>query len=136
MNSPLPSPERRTRQRFSARKDGEACISIQIAHERLVVQDLSLDGFSLPTCTLAADEVFDFEMRLIDGFGDRARGQAQVVNKIGSGESALLGCRFTALDETARAKIREWLTVIVISGATVRISAEDAEAIVTGPSLI
>lgn len=132
---PLP-PERRTRQRFAARKDGESCISIQVAHERLSVQDLSLDGFSLPACALAMDEVFDFEMRLVDGFGDRARGQAQVVNKFGEGEQAQLGCRFTTLDDAARAKIREWLTVIVICGAAVRISPEDAESIVTGPSLI
>jgi hypothetical protein len=128
--------ERRQHQRFPAIRDGKPCIDIEINGTRQELIDLSVDGFSIPACSLEPDSSFDFIMRLIDGFGDKVRGRAQVVNELGGPENKQIGCCFVSLDERSEKILHEWLTVIVICGASVRLTPEDAEAIVKGPSLI
>ena len=128
--------ERRQRQRFAARRDGKSCINVQIGSDRQPVIDLSLDGFSIPAGMLAPEHEFDFEMRLIDGFGDKVRGHARVMNTIPGAHGAQTGCRILSLEADGARTLQEWLTVIVICGASVRLSPADAEAIVKGPSLI
>lgn len=125
--------ERRKRQRFAARRDGKPCISIRIGEQQIALNDLSIDGFSIPhNDAIPLNEPFDFEMRLIDGFGDRIRARAVAVNEV----NEILGCQFLDLDAAQQRTLEEWLTVIVICGASVRLTPADAEAIVKGPSLI
>ena len=44
--------------------------------------------------------------------------------------------RILTLSEAEQKTLQEWLTVIVICGASVRLTPHEAEAIVKGPSLI
>jgi hypothetical protein len=136
MNSHNDYAERRQRQRFAAKRDGKACIDILINGQRLPVIDLSIDGFSIPADNALELATFDFEMCLIDGFGDKVRGRAEAVNQIGDAATGQIGCRFLTLSEKDSKTLQEWLTVIVICGASVRLTPDDAEAIVKGPSLI
>ncbi|MDP5239692.1 PilZ domain-containing protein [Uliginosibacterium sp. 31-16] len=128
--------ERRQRQRFAALREGKPCIDVRINEQRLPVIDLSIDGFSIPAGLVANGDEFDFEMRLIDGFGDKVRGRARAVNMVGDTSSGQSGCIFLTLTETEQKTLQEWLTVIVICGASVRLTPHEAEAIVKGPSLI
>ena len=128
--------ERRQRQRFAAQRDGKPCITLHAGDIRLPIIDLSVDGFSLAAGAFEPGAAFDFEMRLVDGFGDKVRGRAQVVNLIGDATTGQIGCRFVSLAEGGEKMLHEWLTVIVICGASVRLTPADAEAIVKGPSLI
>lgn len=136
MHKPETYAERRQRQRFAALRDGKSCISIKVGEQQLPVLDLSVDGFSLPADALPIGHEFDFTMRLIDGFGDKVHGRAQAVNQVGSTSSGQLGCKITLISEKDAKNLQEWLTVIVICGASVRLSPHEAEAIVKGPSLI
>ena len=136
MNSHHEYAERRQRQRFAAKRDGKPCINILINGLRLPLIDLSIDGFSVPAGNGLALGKFDFEMRLIDGFGDKVQGHAEAVNQIGDSATGQIGCHFLELSEQASKTLQEWLTVIVICGASVRLTPDDAEAIVKGPSLI
>lgn len=124
--------ERRQRQRFAAIRDGKPCIEVVINERRLALIDLSLDGFGVPANTDCPEGEFEFVMRLIDGFGDKVKGRAVAVNQA-AGQT---GCRFVDLDEASEKILQEWLTVIVICGASVRLTPADATAIVTGPSLV
>lgn len=131
MNS-SPLFERRTRQRFPAVRDGKPYVWLLLGNERWPLNDLSLDGFSVPADTpIPPEEAFDFALRLSDA-PDTVRGQAQVMNTVGG----VTGCRFVTLEGDGEARVFEWLTVIVICAAKLRITAKEAEAIVRGPSLI
>lgn len=135
MTLPAPS-ERRQRQRFAALRDGRPCIEINIAGQRSPLIDLSLDGLSLPASFVLPAGEFDFSLRLIDGFGDKVTGRAQVMNRIGDIAHGQNGCRFLSLAPGGEQTLQEWLVVIVICSASVRLSTREAEAIVQGPSLI
>ena len=50
--------------------------------------------------------------------------------------AGVLGCRFASLEGDGAMRLHDWLTIHVISTATVRISESEAAAIVSGPSLI
>lgn len=128
--------ERRQRQRFAAQRDGKPAISLQTGGQRTFLIDLSIDGFSIPAGIVEAEVEFDFELRLVDGFGDKVRGRAKAMNQLGEGTNGQTGCRFLTLAEGGEKMLQEWLTVIVICGASVRLTPADAEAIVKGPSLI
>ena len=132
MSYPEIPPERRTRQRFPALRNGKPCLWLECAGGRWPLNDLSLDGFSLSTeAPQGGDEPFDFVLRLDDAF-DKVRGKAITVNQLGK----LRGYRFVSLEGQGAERVFEWLTVIVICSAKVRITAKEAEAIVKGPSLI
>lgn len=132
MNIPALIPERRTRQRFPALRNGKPCLWLEFAAARWALNDLSLDGFSIPAeAPLNPGESFDFVLRLDDAF-DKVRGKAQAMNEAGG----MTGCRFLSFEGEGAERIFEWLTVIVICSAKLRITAKEAEAIVKGPSLI
>lgn len=128
----MESHERRQRQRFAAVRDGKPCIELLVDGRSLPLVDLSLDGFGVPAKAACPEGEFDFTLRLIDGFGDKVKGRAVAVNKT----TAQVGYRVLALEAGCDKVLQEWLTVIVICGASVRLSPADAEAIVKGPSLI
>lgn len=128
--------ERRQRQRFAALRDGKPAISLQTGDQRTYLIDLSIDGFSIQAGIVGMDAEFDFELRLVDGFGDKVRGRAKAVNQLGDATDGQTGCRFVSLEDGGEKMLQEWLTVIVICGASVRLTPADAEAIVKGPSLI
>ncbi|MDQ8023528.1 MAG: PilZ domain-containing protein [Moraxellaceae bacterium] len=130
------SAERRARQRIAAKRDGETCVWVEIAGVRHPVIDLSMEGFSIPVTEGAEmNGSFDVVLRFND-IPDRIRGQAEKVNRVDSLEGPRLGCRFLSLEGDGGDKLYEWLTVIVICGASVRISVKDAQSIVSGPSMI
>jgi len=128
--------ERRQRQRFAALRDGKPAISLQTGDQRTYLIDLSIDGFSIQAGIVEMETEFDFELRLVDGFGDKVRGRAKAVNQLGDTTDGQTGCRFVSLEDGGEKMLQEWLTVIVICGASVRLTPADAEAIVKGPSLI
>lgn len=140
MNAPLidPAAERRARQRFVAKRRGDDCFWALVSGQRLTLNDLSLEGFSLPASpALGTGLVFDCVLQR-DGLPDEIRGRAEVVNQIPAnmGETALAGCRFVQLDEGNAERLRDWLVAHVLVNATVRITEKDATAIVSGPSLV
>ena len=96
------------------------------------LNDVSLEGFSAPTpIPLQPGQEFAFALR-IEGIPDRIRGRARAVNEVPNGEGSLIGCSFVVMDDTGAEDLKEWLTAHVISLASVRISAAEAEAIVQG----
>lgn len=132
MSLPEPFPERRSRQRFPALRDGKPYVWLLLGTERWPLCDLSLDGFSVAAETpLVAGAAFDFVLKLSDA-PDKVKGLAQTMNTVGG----LTGCRFVSIEGDGEARIFEWLTVIVICAAKLRITTKEAEAIVRGPSLI
>ncbi|MDO9597002.1 MAG: PilZ domain-containing protein [Azoarcus sp.] len=140
MNAPLidPTAERRTRQRFVAKRQGEVCFWALVDGQRLALNDLSLEGFSLPASSvLGTGLVFDFVLNR-DGVPDEISGSAEVVNQIAASEDepAKAGCRFVRLEDASSARLHDWLVAHVLVNATVRITEKDATAIVSGPSLI
>jgi hypothetical protein len=136
MSSDSDYAERRSHQRFAALRDGKPCITLHVSDQRIEIIDLSVDGFSVAKGTLNTTSSFDFEMRLIDGFGDKVKGRAESVNEIENSDVSTTGCKFLSLADGSEKILHEWLTVIVICGASVRLTPADAEAIVKGPSLI
>lgn len=129
--------ERRQRQRFMVRaSDGSAPFWVALEGQRLPLNDLSLEGFSITSATPASSAApFPFELRL-EGIPDKVRGVAEAVNFIPGEPMGLIGCRFVSVEGEGTERLHEWLTVHVIRSASVRISAKEAEAIVSGPCLI
>ncbi|HEX5127445.1 MAG TPA: PilZ domain-containing protein [Rhodocyclaceae bacterium] len=136
MSNKLDNTERRKRQRFLAQRNGKPYFWVMIDGQRMPLIDLSLEGFSIAaTAPPESDKTFTFELRLEDVPG-KVRGQAQTVNFISGEPAGQIGCRFISLESDSAITLHEWLTVHVICAATVRISAKEAESIVSGPSLI
>lgn len=137
MKSGLPpeSPERRTRQRFLALRRGEPCFWASVAGRRVALVDLSIEGFAFVGPATTATEPFAVVLHRA-GVPDEIHARASVVNVGGSGDDALLGCRFTSLGNAEAALLQDWLVAHVIMNATVRITEKDAIAIVRGGSLI
>ena len=67
---------------------------------------------------------------------DVIRGMAETVNFVLGADGGMMGCRFVTLSRDAADRLHEWLTLHVISTATIRISESDAASIVSGPSLV
>lgn len=137
MNGPQdPNAERRSRQRFVATRRGDTCFWAIVDDQRLALNDLSLEGFSLPaSAKLSNGLAFDFVLQR-EGVPDEIRGRAEVVNQIDDGDSVKAGCRFASLEEGSSERLHDWLVAHVLVSATVRITEQDATAIVSGPSLI
>lgn len=136
MSDTSASNERRTRQRFAAQRDGKTIFWVELDGHRLPLNDLSLEGFSY------ASEIspelgleFPFALRL-EGIPDRVRGRARIVNYVNGAAGGQVGCRFLSFDGDGAFDLHDWLTVHVITSASVRISEQEAKAIVAGPSLI
>ena len=128
--------ERRKRQRFVARRWGSVCFWVVIDGERLPVNDLSLEGFSVPYgAPLIGPRQLAFELSL-DGIPERIFGVAETMNFVLAEGGGQLGCRFLSFEGDGAIRLHDWLTVHVIATATVRISEKEAAEIVSGPSLI
>jgi len=128
--------ERRRRQRFVAKRWGQVCFWVVINGQRLPLNDLSLEGFSLSAgVPPLGSGAFPFVLQ-IEGVPDEIRGMAEGMNFVFGEEGGLFGCRFLSFEDDGAGRLHDWLTVHVIATATVRISEKDAAAIVTGPSLI
>lgn len=128
--------ERRKRQRFVARRGGSTCFWVSIDGLRLPLNDLSLEGFGVPAnARPAAPRSFPFVLHL-DGIPDQIRGEATTMNFLAAPEGGQLGCRFTSFEDDGALRLHDWLTVHVIATASVRISEQEAAAIVAGPSLV
>ena len=128
--------ERRRRQRFVARRWGNVCFWVVIDGVRLPVNDLSLEGFSVPFgAPLIEPRQLCFELCL-DGIPERIFGVAETMNFVVGESGGQLGCRFLSFDGEGAIRLHDWLTVHVIATATVRISEREAAEIVSGPSLI
>ena len=128
--------ERRARQRFVATRRGDICFWALVNGVRRPLNDLSLEGFSLPaSADLETGHCFSFVLQR-EGVPDRIDGQARVVNQVGTGQERKAGCRFAEVDEEGVLRLKDWLVAHVLANATVRISERDAANIVSGPSLI
>ena len=128
--------ERRKRQRFVAKRWGSVCFWVLVDGERLPLNDLSLEGFSMPAgAPLTEQRSFHFVLQL-EGIPDEIRGEARTVNFIVGESGSQIGCRFVSFAGEGAARLHDWLTVHLISTATLRISEKEAAAIVAGPSLI
>ncbi len=128
--------ERRRRQRCVARRWGNGCCWVVIDGVRLPVNDLSLEGFSVPFgAPLIEPRQLCFELSL-DGIPERIFGVADTMNFSVGTDGGLLGCRFVSFEGDGAIRLHDWLTVHVIATATVRISEREAAEIVSGPSLI
>ena len=137
-NSPADgvSGERRKRQRFAAQRWGHVCFWVVMDGVRLPVNDLSLEGFSVPFgAPLIEPRQISFELSL-DGIPERIFGIADTINFVVVDGGGQLGCRFVAFEGDGAIRLHDWLTVHVIATATVRISEREAAEIVSGPSLI
>ena len=126
--------ERRSKQRFVARRRGEPCFWLALDGQRIALNDLSAEGFSYPSPTPRANaEVFDFVLQR-EGLPDEIRGRAETVNYLADG--AQTGCHFLSIEGDGQQRLRDWLIAHVIVSASVRITEKDAAAIVAGPSLV
>lgn len=126
--------ERRRYQRFIARRGGEACFWLLNAEQRIALNDLSSEGFSIPLVVPPQmDARFSFILAR-EGVPDRIEGEAEVANYIAS--QSQLGCRFVSFDGNGADKLRDWLVAHVLMTASVRITEKEAEMIVSGGSLI
>lgn len=128
--------ERRKRQRFVAKRWGSACFWVLVDGERLPLIDLSLEGFSMPAgAPLQEQRTFPFVLQL-EGIPDEIRGEARTVNFVVGEGGGQIGCCFLSFAGEGEVRLHDWLTVHLISTATLRISEKEAAAIVAGPSLI
>lgn len=128
--------ERRRRQRFVARRRGEYCFWVMLSGERLPLQDLSLDGFGVDAVLpFEVDMRFSFVMTRA-GVPDRIEGVAKVANRVNSGRGVLAGFVFESFEADGKVRLEEWLAAHVLASATVPITERDANAIVSGPSLV
>ena len=119
-----------------ARRWGNVCFWVVIDGARLPVNDLSLEGFSVPFgAPLIEPRQVSFELSL-DGIPERIFGVADTMNFTVGTDGGLLGCRFVSFEGDGAIRLHDWLTVHVIATATVRISEREAAEIVSGPSLI
>ena len=95
------SGERRKRQRFVARRWGSVCFWVVIDGERLPVNDLSLEGFSVPYgAPLIEPRQLGFELSL-DGIPERIFGVAETMNFTVGESGGQLGCRFLSFEGEA-----------------------------------
>lgn len=126
--------ERRVAQRFFALRRGRPCFWLGSGEPKLPLHDLSLQGFScvvpLPP---AIGAVFDFTLTR-HGVPDRICGQAEVKNYLQ--DSQQVGCRFVSLAADGSERLQDWLIAHVLMNASVPISEQDAERIVSGGSLV
>jgi len=119
-----------------ARRWGNVCFWVVIDGVRLPVNDLSLEGFSVPFgAPLIEPRQLCFELSL-DGIPERIFGVAETMNFVVGESGGQLGCRFLSFEGEGAIRLHDWLTVHVIATATVRISEREAAEIVSGPSLI
>lgn len=128
--------ERRGRQRFLALRRGEPCFWVMLDGERIALNDLSLEGFSMPATTPPpAGQPFPFTL-VREGVPDEIRGIATVVSHSASPEGGMAGCQFVEMKDDGLFRLQDWLVTHVIVNASVRITEREAVEIVLGRSLV
>jgi hypothetical protein len=136
MTTAMDVQERRGRQRFLALRRGEPCFWVLLDGERIALNDLSLEGFSMPATTPPpAGKAFHFVL-VREGVPDEIRGTAAVVSHTASPEGGLAGCQFVEVEDDGLFRLQDWLVTHVIMNATVRITEREAVEIVLGRSLV
>lgn len=130
------SAERRTRQRFVARRRGAPCFWALLGDARIALNDLSMEGFALQCAMPPALGVEQAVVLQREGVPDEIRGRAVVVNHIARADGGVAGFRFVGLDGDGAERLQDWLVAHVIMNASVRISEKEATEIVLGRSLI
>jgi len=131
-----PGGERRHHQRFIAQRDGRYCFWIDMNGERYPLLDLSIQGFSVaPSLVPPVGTVIRFTLYRNEGT-DRLSGRAEVKNQVWAAGKWQIGCLFRELSDAALAQLHTWLTSHVLTGASLPLTEEEAEEIVSGPSLI
>lgn len=133
-NAGVDNTDRRGRQRFVAQRYGMPCFWVGTGSERLALNDLSLDGFSVAFPQVPADE-FEFVLQR-EGVPDQIQGRAKAVNLVPGPFGPVSGCRFTSISPDNASRLEDWLIAHVIMSATVRITEKDAALIVRGRSLV
>ncbi|MCB1890459.1 MAG: PilZ domain-containing protein [Rhodocyclaceae bacterium] len=128
--------ERRGSQRIVTNLVGRSRFWLSWYGGRVLLEDLSIEGFSMAISTPPASErPFEFLIEREDTIGG-VSGQAQIVNFAQGVKGGLAGCRFIDLSEDAHRQLADWLAGHVFDVAAVRVSADDAEEIVLGPSIV
>lgn len=128
--------ERRKHQRFVARRWGEICFWMKLSGLRLPVHNLSLEGFSVPLAQpLPEGQRFEFHLEMVGESGEVV-GEACPRNFFSTPDGCEQGCRIEALSDADRALLRTWLIRHVMATTTLPLSEEEAEQIVSGPSII
>ncbi len=128
--------ERRGSQRIVTNLVGRSRFWLAWYGGKVLLEDLSIEGFSMAISTPPASErPFEFLIDREDSVGGIS-GQAQIVNYSHGIKGGLAGCRFIDLSEDAHHQLTDWLAGHVLDVASVRVTADDAEEIVLGPSIV
>lgn len=98
----------------------------------LPVYDLSLGGFSCGYPDPVPTSRFCFTLRM-EGKGEAIRGTAEVRAVISDGR---IGCEIVELSEPMCDTLTRWFVDYILANARVRISEEEARAIVEGNSFL
>jgi|YNPBryulayer2012_1023412.scaffolds.fasta_scaffold00097_13 hypothetical protein len=98
----------------------------------LAVYDLSLGGFSCGRPAELPTDRFGFTLQM-QGDPQPITGEAEVRAVISDGR---IGCEMVMLSEEDRERLTGWLISYILANARVRLSEEEARAIVTGNSFI
>lgn len=128
--------ERRGSQRIVTNLVGKPRFFLSWYGGRIALEDLSIEGFSMAMSTPPASErPFEFLIEREATQGG-VSGQAQIVNFSCDFKGGLVGCKFVDLSEDGHLRIADWLADHVLDVAAVRVTADDAEDIVLGPSIV
>lgn len=128
--------ERRMRQRVMTLREGLAGFWIESGFQRWKVVDLSLDGCGVASDARIGDgHPFSFLLTK-EGSHLQLRGEAQAVNSHHATGEGQCGCRFLSFEHDGRDVLWAWLTRYVMDAAAVPLRLKEAEAIVSGPSLV
>ncbi|MCB1927945.1 MAG: PilZ domain-containing protein [Rhodocyclaceae bacterium] len=128
--------ERRSSQRIVTRQLGRNRFWLSWYAGRVLLENLSVDGFSISLSTPpASDRPFEFLLER-DGTLGGVSGLAQVVNYSSDVNGGVAGCRFLSLHEDASERLTDWLAGHVLDVAAVPVTDIEAEDIVLGPSIV
>ena len=128
--------ERRSSQRIVSRQLGRNRFWLSWYAGRVLLENLSVEGFSMSLSTPpASDRPFEFLLER-DGVLGGVSGLAQVVNYSSDVNGGIAGCRFVTISEDASERLTEWLAGHVLDVAAVPVSEVEAEDIVLGPSIV
>lgn len=128
--------ERRGFQRIVTNQVGRSRFWLSWYGGRVPLEDLSIEGFAISRSTPpASEQPFEFLIEREDSVGG-INGQAQIVTFSADVRGGTAGCRFVELHEDAQHQLTTWLAGHVYDVAAVRVTRDDAEDIVLGPSIV
>ncbi|GAB6050696.1 hypothetical protein JCM16106_15450 [Hydrogenophilus islandicus] len=127
--------ERRRHQRIYVALVSPRRFQVDLAHPGgagLPVYDLSLGGFSCGRPPTLPEGRFTFTLRY-EGDPAGVSGEAEVRTIVSDGR---IGCEIVAIEADARERLVAWLVAYILANARVRLSDEEARAIVEGNSFL